>query len=99
MSTADAFMAIFGYTRLKTKQIKVTLKKSHPASKAMKELCDKAEELGLVIDWHGDPISIWHEGEPFELVDTENENTYMYEFPPEFKYKLTANLTDIDIKE
>lgn len=68
------------------------LKESHEFSKRFEELCAKANELGIGIQWNYSNVM------PTWVTDTQNNKEYQLkdadssencsEFPPTFEYKL-----------
>jgi len=77
--------------------MKVRAKENHPLYKAMQELFDKMDELGIKIDLHETviPQGIIFRGERWELCDLEDDTGWarpaprpLYELPPTFEFKL-----------
>jgi len=72
---------------------KFRLKESHEFSKRFEELCKKADELGIHIEW------VYSNVYPTRVTDTINNKEYelkdndsgeiCYQFPPNLEYKLT----------
>jgi hypothetical protein len=68
---------------------KYRLTENHPIIKRFQELCDKADDLGLTIDYRGQPTVIDNDsGETYYLEDIEPDHLFS-EFPPKTEYKLT----------
>lgn len=70
--------------------IKVTSK--HSVHKAFSELCKKAEELDIQIEFLGHNTIITHKGKTYFLADEETASKYDFEsldsFPPIFDFAL-----------
>jgi len=68
------------------------LKDSHEFSKRFEELCIKANELGIDIQWnYSNVMPTWVKdtktGKEYQLKDVDS-NEHIHEFPPTFEYKL-----------
>jgi len=79
--------------------MRVRAKENHPLYKAMQELFDKMDELGIKIDLHESIIcqGVIFKGERWELCDLEDDfdstattpfSRPLYELPPTFEFKL-----------
>jgi len=65
------------------------LAEHHPAMKALNELWQKADELGINICVISECAIVTINGKDFKLQDIENSDYPMTEFPPSCEFKLT----------